>query len=111
MGDSKKIEISKSTAHRRGLAGLYSANAWQGTILLVAPFIFQILDILVLDGQTVEKGVNTSTSIFTFLQQVLLVMESMKLETKIYAQEDGSVTLHCKKGDHVEKGALLVSIR
>jgi biotin carboxyl carrier protein len=43
--------------------------------------------------------------------QPLVVLEAMKIEHTIAAQRDGVVrAIHCRAGDHVDSGALLVEV-
>jgi 3-methylcrotonyl-CoA carboxylase alpha subunit len=66
---------------------------------LRAPMPSLIVDVRVEVGQAVKKG------------QAIVVLESMKTETVLRAEEDGVVRLvACKKGDMVEEGKELVSI-
>jgi biotin carboxyl carrier protein len=60
----------------------------------------QILEVLVSEGQTVEKG------------QTLVIMEAMKMEMRIKAPYDGVVThLLCAAGNTVDRGQLLVEVQ
>ena len=64
-----------------------------------APMPSLIVDVKVEAGQAVKKG------------QAIVVLESMKTETVLRAEEDGTVKfVACKKGDMVEEGKELVSI-
>ncbi|GER06601.1 hypothetical protein JCM17843_09110 [Kordiimonadales bacterium JCM 17843] len=66
---------------------------------ITAPMPGKILDILVSDGDFVEKG------------QALLVLEAMKMEHTLTAPRDGTVSnLSAKTGDQVSDGAVLVTI-
>ncbi len=66
---------------------------------LRAPMPSLIVDVKVEVGQAVKKG------------QAIVVLESMKTETVLRAEEDGTVKhVACKKGDMVEEGKELVSI-
>ncbi|RGX54181.1 biotin/lipoyl-binding protein [Anaerotruncus sp. AF02-27] len=58
-----------------------------------------ILDVKVKEGDTVEAN------------QLLLVLEAMKMENEIFAPVGGTVvSVHVKKGDAVNSNDLLVSI-
>jgi biotin carboxyl carrier protein len=58
-----------------------------------------VLDIKVSAGQAVEAN------------QVLVVLEAMKMENDIVAPSAGTVAgIHVNKGDSVDTGALLVSL-
>lgn len=60
----------------------------------------QIYKLLVKDGQKVTKGTP------------LLVLESMKMETKVYALQDGVVSqLSVREGQLVTAGLLLLEIQ
>jgi 3-methylcrotonyl-CoA carboxylase alpha subunit len=66
---------------------------------LRAPMPSLIVDVKVEVDQAVKKG------------QAIVVLESMKTETVLRAEEDGIVKfVACKKGDMVEEGKELVSI-
>jgi biotin carboxyl carrier protein len=58
----------------------------------------KILQVLVTNGDKVAEG------------QPLVVMESMKMESKIYAKANGIVTVFVKVGDIVDKDVPLVSV-
>jgi len=65
-----------------------------------APMSGKILDIVTSVGAQVERG------------QVLFVLEAMKMENEIVASVSGTVaSIQCNKGDAVESGALLATIR
>lgn len=64
----------------------------------VAPMPGKILQLLVVEGAVVRKG------------DPLLVMESMKMESKISAHKDGVVKLFVKEGQLLEAQTLLLSI-
>ena len=64
---------------------------------LKAPMPGLIVEILVKDGQEVNKG------------DSLLILEAMKMENVIKASGDGIIkTIKIKKGESVEKGQLLI---
>ena len=66
---------------------------------LRAPMPSLIVDVKVEVGQAVKKG------------QAIIILESMKTETVLRAEEDGVVkSVACKKGDMVEEGKELVSV-
>jgi len=58
----------------------------------------KILQVLVKDGDSVTEG------------QPLVIMESMKMESKIYAKGNGVVKIFVKVGDIVEKDTTLASV-
>lgn len=58
-----------------------------------------VLDVLVSEGDTVQRG------------ETLVLLEAMKMELRITAPADGVVVkVHCKAGDVVDRGQLLVEI-
>ena len=64
-----------------------------------APMPGLIVDILVEEGQSVEKGTP------------LLILEAMKMENMIKSEGTGTVkSIEIKKGDSVEKGQLLLEM-
>ena len=66
---------------------------------LVAPMPGKVLDVLVSEGDTVEAGTP------------LMVLEAMKMEHRIVASADGTVTsIHFTAGDQVAQGAVLLEL-
>ena len=66
---------------------------------LCAPMPGKVLEVLVSEGQSVNKG------------DPLMVMEAMKMEHKIIAGSDGIVeAIHYKDADQVSQGAELLSL-
>lgn len=58
-----------------------------------------VLDVLVSEGDTVQRG------------DTLVLLEAMKMELRITAPAGGTVThVYCKAGDVVERGQVLVEI-
>jgi 3-methylcrotonyl-CoA carboxylase alpha subunit len=75
-----------------------AADRDQGDGGLVAPMPGKIGQVLVEEGQTVEKGAP------------LMVLEAMKMEHTIAAPMDGTITaIHYQVGDQVEDGAALLA--
>ena len=59
-----------------------------------------VLKVLVETGATVKKG------------DPIVLLEAMKMELPIRAEADASVTaVHCREGDRVEAGAVLVELK
>lgn len=76
-----------------------SATPDTGAKDVFAPMPGLVLDILVEEGQEVEKGTP------------LLILEAMKMENVIKAEGPGTVNpITLKKGDAVEKKQLLISL-
>jgi oxaloacetate decarboxylase alpha subunit len=66
---------------------------------MVAPLSGNIFKVLVSNGQAVTSG------------EVIIILEAMKMETEIRAQQDGVVTqLVVKQGDSVTVGSALLSL-
>lgn len=70
-----------------------------GSGSVVAPMHGNILKLLVSEGQSVSEG------------DELVVMEAMKMEHRMFAAIDGVVSaVHCKEGQQLAAGAVLVEI-
>lgn len=66
---------------------------------VIAPMMGEIIKVHVEEGEVVEAG------------QLLVVMESMKMQLQISAIHAGTVTnIHCKAGDNVARGAIVVNV-
>ena len=66
---------------------------------LVAPMPGKVLETLVEPGETVQAG------------QALMVLEAMKMEHRIVAAHDGTVTaVHHQAGEQVSQGAVLLEL-
>lgn len=66
---------------------------------VTAPMMGEIIKVHVEEGEAVEAG------------QLLIVMESMKMQLQISAIHAGTVTkIHCKAGDNVARGAVVVNV-
>ena len=66
---------------------------------LTASMPGQVIDVLVAEGDPVEKG------------QTLILLEAMKMEMRMKAPYNGTVRrVLCKIGDAVERGQLLVEV-
>ena len=71
-----------------------------GEYHLKAPMPGMVVSILVEEGQTIEKG------------QVLLILESMKMQNELKAPRDGTVSwVRIKAGESVEQRQTLLSIQ
>ena len=69
-----------------------------GAVQIKSPIPGTVLNIKVTNGQSVKKG------------QLLLILESMKMENEIVATVDGKVTINVAKGVTVETDDLLCTI-
>jgi 3-methylcrotonyl-CoA carboxylase alpha subunit len=79
--------------------GAASGDQQEGGGRVLAPMPGRILQLLVAEGQAVQRGA------------VLLVMEAMKVQMRIAAPADGVVVaLRCAIGDLVEDGAELATL-
>jgi len=76
-----------------------SAPAGESKCTMAAPLSGNIFKVLVDNGQAVKAG------------EVIIILEAMKMETEIRAQEDGVVIqLAVKQGDSVTVGSTLLSL-
>lgn len=91
-----KVEDERLIRLARGLAGFVPDS---GEIHIQAPMPGLIVSVPVSAGQSVEQG------------EVLLILESMKMDNELCAPRDGTVArLHVKAGDSVEGKQTLVSL-
>jgi len=75
------------------------AGSGGGERRMIAPMPGKVLELLCSVGDTVEEG------------QSLLVMEAMKMEHRIAANQTGTITaIHHAEGEQVESGAVLIDI-
>ncbi len=66
---------------------------------ITAPMMGEVIEVLINEGECVKAG------------QLLIVMESMKMQLQIEAIHDGVVSeLYCQPKDNVAKGAVLVDV-
>jgi len=63
-----------------------------------AEMVANVWKIVVADGDTVEDG------------DTLLILESMKMEIPVIAEDEGTVTIKVVEGDVVQEGDLLAEI-
>ena len=76
--------------------GMSAANTAKAT-KLKAPMPGKVLDVMVQPGQTVAKG------------EGLLILEAMKMENMLKAEQDGTVkSVNVSVGDAVEKNNVLI---
>lgn len=97
IGDrSFEIEIERP-GRRRGRTAAGAASG--GALQIKAPLTGSVLEVPVAVGEAVAAG------------QVMIVLESMKMNNEIRTPRDGAVTeIHVRPGDRVERNALLVTI-
>jgi biotin carboxyl carrier protein len=94
-GQTFTVEVPKRAGRRGGRSS--GANANPGEIS--APMPGKIIKLMVKESDKVAA------------QQVLLVMEAMKMEYTLKAQSDGTVSeVKCVAGDQVSLGQLLVKL-
>lgn len=93
-GQTWELERPKPEQKRRaGAAGGPGAGSLEASM----PGL--VLDVLVTEGDTVERG------------ETLVLLEAMKMELRISAPAGGAVIkVHCKAGDVVDRGQVLVEI-
>jgi oxaloacetate decarboxylase alpha subunit len=90
-GDISQIDPSQTGQPAQASAG--------DSVAVKAPLSGTIWQVMVSQGQTVNEG------------DVLLILEAMKMETQIVAEQAGTVTsVYIKPGDTVKVGDSLVSI-
>ena len=69
------------------------------TLEVLAPLPGTVISVNVKEGEQVKKN------------QVLMVLEAMKMENEIVAENDGTVTaIHIAKGDSLESGQKIMTI-
>lgn len=91
--DGRTFTLRQKEERARRRAGERAAGT------LAASMPGQVIAVPVTPGQQVSRG------------QTLVVLEAMKMEQRIAAPEDGAVAvLHCRVGDVVERGQVLVEI-
>lgn len=84
----------------RRLAGLKSTTAAaSGEVLIKAPMPGVVVDLLVSPGQEVRQG------------DILVILESMKMQNEFKAPRDGRVhAVRVASGDKIEQDAIMLSI-
>ena len=94
-GSSDGAEYSLQRVSRFASA---DADDGSGEIPYVSQMPARILDVVRLDGEQVAEG------------ETVIVMESMKMESKIAALKPGTVRIYVRKGDLVEAGTQLFNV-
>ncbi|MBQ0725567.1 MAG: biotin/lipoyl-binding protein [Cycloclasticus sp.] len=91
LGQQNTYQVLQVVSDKQGDSE--SANS------VTAPMMGEIISVLVNEGDTVEAG------------QLLIVMESMKMQLQIEAVNAGTVaSILCKAGDNVARGAVVVEV-
>ena len=84
----------------RGHSGAAGPSGSPGDAQIRSPMTGVVVEVLVQAGAAVSSG------------QVLLVVESMKMNNELRAPRDGTLeSIHVGPGDRVERNALLATIR
>ena len=95
----KPIQIPR-TANTIQTPSISSANPIPGSNDIVAPMPGQIIKIYISEGDEIKAG------------DVIIKIESMKMENEIKSTMDGTVKkIHLKEGGAATEGAILVSLR
>lgn len=91
LGQQSCYQVVQVVSDKQG--GSESANS------VTAPMMGEIISVKVKEGESVEAG------------QLLIVMESMKMQLQIEAVNAGVVSsILCKAGDNVARGAVVVEV-
>ena len=94
--NGQTLVLTKSSGTRRSGHGHHHAA---GALRVTAPMPGQVRAVNISEGDTVTKG------------QTLLVLEAMKMEIRIHAQQDGVVKkLLVKQGQTVEREQVLIEV-
>ncbi len=97
-GEAYEVVVQDERTAR--LAGVKSTlGGAAGEVVLKAPMPGVIVDVLVTEGQEVKRG------------EVVIVLESMKMQNEFKTPRDGKVhAVRVSKGDRVEQNAIMVTI-
>ncbi len=94
-----RTEVSVVSERSKALKRRKGAGAGAGGKNVMSPMPGRVVKLLVQLGDEVTPG------------QPVVIIEAMKMENDLRAGEAGKVaSIHCKIGDSVESGALLVTI-
>ncbi len=98
IGREYRVQVIDEREARLGMARTAS-TASSREFILKAPMPGLVVATLVKEGQAVKKG------------QVLLILESMKMQNELRSARDGIVTsMRAKPGDNVNKKQILMSV-
>lgn len=94
------IEVVVEDERTRRLAGLKSgASAVTGEVVIKAPMPGVVVEVPVKQGQEVKRG------------DIVLILESMKMQNEFKAPRDGAVhAIRVAPGDKVDQNTILLSI-
>ncbi|MCS7009843.1 MAG: biotin/lipoyl-binding protein [Anaerolineales bacterium] len=97
LGQFFSVKVTEEREKRLRASQLTSAGS--GEWILRAPMPGLIVSVLVKEGQTVEKG------------QILVILESMKMQNELRAPREGRVTrLQVRSGESVEQRQILLQL-
>lgn len=97
--DNQVIEVEIERPERRR-GGVEQVAAGGGSMPLKAPMTGMVVDVAVAVGDAITAG------------QVLVVVESMKMNNELRAPRDGAVqAVHIQRGQRIERNAVLVTIQ
>ncbi len=95
-GNQFSVQVEDERERRMRMAA-GQASKQEGKIILQAPMPGLVIDIPVKEGQEVEKG------------NVLLILESMKMQNELTAPRAGRITrIQAKVNDHVDRKQVLL---
>ena len=98
-GSVSSVQPSASAAPQAAPQNVPSAVSSANAASLEAPLAGNIFKVLVKPGQAIQEG------------EVVIILEAMKMETEVRAQQAGQVvSVDCKEGDAVSTGDVLLSI-
>ncbi len=94
------FQVMVEDERTRRLAGLKGGpGAAGGEVIIKAPMPGVVVDVLVSEGQEVESG------------EIVVVLESMKMQNEFKAPRDGTVhAVRVAAGDKVDQNAVLLTI-
>jgi len=93
------FDVTVEDERTRRLAGLKAGGGVTGEVTVKAPMPGVVVEVLVDEGQEVAKG------------DVVLILESMKMQNEFKAPRDGTVKkIRVNAGDTVDQNAVLLMI-
>ncbi len=98
-GDMYSVNVEDEREKRLRAAAGGNVGGGTGDFNLKAPMPGLIVAVLVVEGQTVQKG------------DILIILESMKMQNELKCPRDGTVTrVKVKAKDSVDQGQVLVTV-